>query len=154
MFKKNYFLLVICGVFVLPGCSPSDSTKTISNQVCFKTTCVEVEVVSKKHDLARGLQFRQSLPENHGMLFLFPTSDIYSFWMKDTFIALDMIWLDHGRRIVHVESHVPPCPKDPCPSYTPQKQSMYVLEVNAGYATKHGIKVGDVAEFRLESNSK
>ena len=140
---KKFWTIII--VLVWAGCSPQAST----NQVCFKGQCVDVEIVQKAPDLQRGLQFRKSLGEKNGMLFVFPKADRYSFWMKDTLIPLDMIWIDYARTIVYIAQGVPPCQSDPCPVYTPTGSALYVLEVNAGYAERLGLKEGVEVEFRL-----
>jgi uncharacterized membrane protein (UPF0127 family) len=80
-------------------------------------------------------------------MFLFPKSGDYPFWMKNTLIPLDMIWIDEGKKIVHVAANVPPCKADPCPSYPPNANAKYVLELAAGVAAKHGLKNGDVLRF-------
>ena len=77
------------------------------------------------------------------MLFMFPRNDVYSFWMKNTLIPLDMIWIDEGRKIVHLKQDVQPCRADPCPSYSPEVSARYVLELPAGDAARRGITVGD-----------
>ena len=92
--------------------------------------------------------FRESLPPDEGMLFLFEEEGAYSFWMKNTMIPLDMLWLDSGGRVVHI-AHAVPCVQDPCPHYTPAAKARYVLEVNGGYAKAHGIVVGDKADFSI-----
>ena len=130
------------------SCSSSDLSRN-QDRVCFKERCVSVEVAQNEKDLMRGLQFRNSLSENAGMLFIFPQSGIYDFWMKDTLIPLDMIWLSDDRYVIYIAAHVPPCQKDPCPTYGPQKQSRYVLEINADKADRFNIHVGDRAEFKL-----
>ena len=121
------------------------------DEVCFNERCVKVEVVYKWDDLIRGLKFREKMDLDHGMLFIFPKTSVYSFWMKDTKIPLDMIWMDYARRVVHIASNVPPCVSDPCTIYTPQDQALYVLEVNAGYATRHNITVGRSAQFFVKA---
>lgn len=83
------------------------------------------------------------------MLFILPERQRHSFWMKDTKIPLDIIWLDFVRRVVHVEDHVPPCQEDPCPTYTPDSSALYVLEVNAGHAKRMGLQKGDRLDFHL-----
>ncbi|MBI5149637.1 MAG: DUF192 domain-containing protein [Candidatus Omnitrophica bacterium] len=107
--------------------------------------------MQKEEELHRGLQFRRSLDPGSGMLFVFQKSEPYTFWMKDTLIPLDMIWIDSGRRIVHVEHNVPPCVADPCPRYPPGHEALYVLEINAGYAVRLGLQLGETAEFRLNA---
>ena len=141
--NQNVFFLIL----LLVGCRPAGA----QNQVCFPDHCFKVEVVEKNEDRRRGLQFRKSLSEDAGMLFVFETSYPYSFWMKDTLIPLDMIWLDYARRVVHIESHVPPCRQDPCATYTPSSAALYVLEISAGQAEKMGLSLNAQAEFRLSN---
>jgi uncharacterized membrane protein (UPF0127 family) len=85
------------------------------------------------------------------MLFIFDLNQPQRFWMKDTLISLDMIWLDFAKRVVHIEHHVPPCAGDPCPSYGPRESILYVLEVNAGHAREMGLAVGTQLQFHLIS---
>lgn len=134
-------------IFLFSGCAQNVSEA--KNQVCFHAQCVEVEIAEKPEEITRGLQFRQSLGLNDGMLFIFHVSQPYSFWMKDTLIPLDMIWMDYSKRVVHITQNVAPCKSDPCPVYTPPIASMYVLEVNAGQASALGLKINDQAEFKL-----
>ncbi len=119
------------------------------DQVCVRSQCYTVEVVDQGETRRRGLQFREQLDADKGMLFIFEESQPHSFWMKDTRIPLDIIWMDYGHRVVHVESPVPPCTQDPCPVYSPQSDTLYVLELNAGEFKRAGAKEGDVLEFRL-----
>jgi len=119
-----------------------------SGSVCFSDRCVTVEIVEKPADLVRGLQFRQSLPAMTGMLFIMPKVALHSFWMKDTLIALDMIWLNESRQIVFIERDVPPCSTGAqCPAYAPDGPARYILELNAGEAYRLGLAVGDEARF-------
>ncbi len=71
--------------------------------------------------------------------------------MKDPFIPLDMIWMDEARKVVHIEPSVLPCVADPCPSYPPGREALYVLEINAGHSQELGLQLGDTAEFRLNA---
>ena len=108
---------------------------------------VQVELATTDELRAQGLMYRDRLREGTGMLFLFADTDERPFWMKNTLIPLDMIWLDQQKRVAAVHFNVPPCKADPCPSYAPHAPSMYVLEVAGGVAQQHGIKVGDVLRF-------
>lgn len=141
------FFCFFCG-----GCSSRIAQQ--QDHVCFEDKCIKVAVVQKEEELHRGLQFRKSLDPDSGMLFIFTKSWPYAFWMKDTLIPLDMIWMDYARRIVHIERNVSPCQADPCPRYPPRNEALYVLEVNAGYAEKFGLQLGDTAEFRLREAGK
>ncbi|MGH7254689.1 MAG: DUF192 domain-containing protein, partial [Nitrospirales bacterium] len=64
-----------------------------------------------------GLAFREGLPPNSGMLYIFDTSDRHRVWTKGFRIPVDMIWVDASRRVVHLAGDVPPCEQDPCPYY-------------------------------------
>lgn len=92
--------------------------------------------------------FRESLPERSGMLFLFTDAAPHRFWMKNTMIPLDMIWMDRAGRVLFVSAHTPPCKADPCPSYGPQIAAASVLEIAGGMAAKERVKVGST--LRLE----
>ena len=77
------------------------------------------ELALSDEERAQGLMFREKIDEDQAMLFLFEEEDIHAFWMKNMRFAIDILWLDGEKRIVHIEKSVPPCLKDPCPSYTP-----------------------------------
>ena len=93
------------------------------------------------------MQTRQYLGKDRGMLFIFQESKKHSFWMKDTFIALDLVWIDGDKRIVTIIPNILPCKTEKCPVYSPSKSALYVLEVNAGVTIELGLKVGDHAVF-------
>lgn len=109
---------------------------------------VAVELATDDDTRQQGLMYRDSLDPLKGMLFIFPSSGDYPFWMKNTIIPLDIVWIDESRKIVHVESNVPPCAADPCPSYPPGGTAKYVLELKAGEAGVHHLQAGDVVEMR------
>lgn len=109
-----------------------------------QTIKVSIEVACTADERQRGLMHRQSLPPNHGMLFVFPQSEYQSFWMKDTYIPLDMIHLDDKKQIVGIVENAKPHTTE---SRKIDKPSLYVLEVNAFFARKHGITVGLQATF-------
>lgn len=108
---------------------------------------VMLELAITDRERALGLMFRENLPEDRGMLFLFDEPRVHPFWMKYTFIPLDMIWLDAEGRVVDLRANVPPCRSDPCPSYSPRAPDSAVLEVNAGFAAAHGVAIGSVLRF-------
>ena len=108
---------------------------------------VHVELATNDETRSQGLMYRDQLRPATGMLFLFPQDGHYPFWMKNTLIPLDMIWIDAEKRVAHVKFDVPPCKADPCPSYPPEVNARYVLEVAAGVAREHGLKAGDVLRF-------
>lgn len=120
--------------------------KTVET-VCFGNQCFQVEIVNKEPDRQRGLMDRENLDQDRGMLFIFSNEDKYPFWMKETKIPLDVVWMDKNYRIVDIQTLLP-CAADPCPTFTPSNNAMYVLEINAGLAKKFNIKIGGHAELR------
>jgi uncharacterized membrane protein (UPF0127 family) len=110
-------------------------------------TRVAVEIARTPETRARGLMFREKMAVNEGMVFIFEDEGFYPFWMKNTLIPLDMIWVDPKLRVVHVAHSVPPCKADPCPSYPPSGNALYVVEVVSGFARQHGVKAGDQLVF-------
>jgi len=107
------------------------------------------DLAKNEEDRMRGLMFRKTLNEDQGMLFVFVSEGLYSFWMKNMNFAIDILWLDRQRRIVHLEREVPPCEKEPCPSYAPALPAKYVLELKAGSIEKRKLKLYDRIEFIL-----
>ncbi len=140
----NFFVF-----FYFIFCCTSCQSQPVRDLVCFQKECVQVEIAQKPEELTRGLQFREKLARDAGMLFIFPNSQAYSFWMKDTKIPLDMIWMDSSQRVVYVKKNVPPCIEDPCAVYTPEEEAMYVLEINSTAADAFQIHLGDTAAFRF-----
>jgi len=108
---------------------------------------ISVEVAADNATREHGLMDRTSMPADHGMLFVFPDSEVRTFWMKDTLIPLDMLFFDGHRKIVTVLHDVPPCTADPCKIYPSTEPARYVLELNAGTAAQMGVREDDVATF-------
>jgi uncharacterized membrane protein (UPF0127 family) len=112
------------------------------------------ELAVTDDERAQGLMFREKINEDQAMLFIFEEEAIHSFWMKNMHFPIDILWLDSERRIVHIEASVPPCAQDPCPSYVPSAAAAFVLEVQAGFAKKHGLRTYDRLEFVLPKLSE
>lgn len=109
----------------------------------------KVEIADNPMERSRGLMDRSSMEEDEGMLFIFEKSDYVKFWMKNTLIPLDMIFIDQNHKIAHIASEVKPCPDGvlDCPLYPSELPVRYVLEINAGLAKKYGFKNGDLVKF-------
>ena len=121
--------------------------KIISDEDNYTTGIpVYVDVANDPEEQSRGLMFRKSMEWNNGMLFVYEDVKYLSFWMKNTYIPLDMIFVDKDLRIVDIKEDVQPCPlqEDICPSYRSKQPAKYVLEVNAGFVQQNGIRVGDI----------
>jgi uncharacterized protein len=112
------------------------------------TVKIEAELAYTDANRARGLMFRESLAEDAGMLFIFTDLNEHTFWMKNTLIPLDILWLNERKEVVYMVT-VPPCKADPCQSYGPLQKALYVLEVNAGFADRHKIGIGSQMEFTI-----
>ena len=108
----------------------------------------QVEVADDQESRARGLMFRESLPDGHGMLFVHEREEWLSYWMKNTLIPLDILYFDAERRLVGQQRQVPPCPPAArCGTYPSQAPAMFVLELNAGEAERIGLQDGMVITF-------
>jgi uncharacterized membrane protein (UPF0127 family) len=107
---------------------------------------LSVEVADTPAERGRGLSGREMLPENSGMLFVFDTPGRYGFWMYGMKFPLDIIWIDERLRVVYFVENAQPC-VNICETYEPPADALYVLEVNAGFVKKYGLKVGDVVEL-------
>ncbi|MCK7612002.1 DUF192 domain-containing protein [Roseibium sediminicola] len=106
----------------------------------------EVEIAATDRQRSMGLMFREEMPADHGMLFLFEGEGQRYFWMKNTPLPLDIIYIGANGKIVSIAADTEPFSLDAIPSDGP---AQYVLEVNAGIAKKLGITAGD----RVESPS-
>lgn len=145
-------LRAICVAFVGLLCvtnrAPAAEAATVPLKLPSGRT-LSAELMLTDEARAMGVMFRDSLPVDRALLFVFEQSAFHSFWMKNCRFAIDMVWLDSERRVVHVAERVPPCRRDPCPSYRPLRQALYVVEMNAGLARREKVRVGAVLEFRL-----
>ncbi len=104
---------------------------------------VEVADTSTKREL--GLQYRRDLAPDRGMIFLFPTESEHAFWMKNTPIPLDMIFINSDGKIVGIVEQAVPFSLD---SRSVPATSRFVLEINGGLSKRHGIKIGDSIRFQ------
>lgn len=105
----------------------------------------QIEVATDDAARERGLMFRESMPDDHGMLFVFDRPAVQSFWMKNTHIPLDILYFDQDYKLVSMSQRTPPCLSagNDCPAYPSAAPAQYVLELNAGIADKIGAKIGD-----------
>jgi uncharacterized membrane protein (UPF0127 family) len=136
---KNLFIVLAC-ILMIPACAPKQPALDIHSATGDHQ--VKVEVVTTPPDQARGLMYRRFLEKDRGMLFIFRQEEPQSFWMKNTLIPLDMIFVSADLVIVDITT-IQPCTTDPCPVYTSRQPAKYVLEVNAEYCRNHKIEIGD-----------
>lgn len=103
----------------------------------------DIEIADTEPARERGLMFRDNMPSDHGMLFLFDDLAPRTFWMKNCRMPLDILYFDEKYKLVSVQQRVPACRSEPCPVYPSEGAAKYVLELNAGTADKLGVKPGD-----------
>lgn len=148
MKHKIKLLLFVLATVVVLGCLIFLAFVKESPEVCIKDRCFNVKIADDDAERASGLMFIEKLDDNAGMIFIFETSGNYSFWMKNTFIPLDIIWIDENKTIVYISKNNLPC-NEICELIVPEKETMYVLEIKAGLAEKYGFKTGDAVWFHL-----
>jgi uncharacterized membrane protein (UPF0127 family) len=146
MSRKNFLShILVTSVIVsaMSGCQSSAPKISIfrkSAEIC----TVKVEIARNPAQRGVGLMFRKTLPEGHGMLFVFEGDKNHKFTMKNTFIPLDMLFLDRAKKVAGWVENAQPLSQGP---YHIGKPSRYVLEVNAFFREKYDIKVGDEVRF-------
>ena len=152
--KKTFSLVLMAGLTgALLVCSAQPAKDKFIKIYLPGGSSITAELAVTNEERARGLMFREKLLPDQGMLFVFEVEDYHSFWMKNTLLALDMVWLDKEKKIVHIERDVPPCKADPCPSYAPKRPGSYVLELKAGSAARLKLELFDKLEFRLPASN-
>ena len=106
---------------------------------------IKTEFVYDTAGALRGMQFRNSIAPDRGMLYAHRIPGKYGYWMYQTLIPLDMIWMDPKNKVVEIVENAPPCktPASQCPHYGGNEVAQYVLELGAGMVKKYGVKVGD-----------
>jgi len=109
-----------------------------------------VEVADTQQKQALGLMFRESMPADEGMLFIFPAESPRSFWMKNTRIPLDIMYFNKDLLLVSISADTQPCRVTRCPSYPSIAPAKYVLELNAGVASELGVGLGARLSLKLD----
>lgn len=105
---------------------------------------VAIEIADDEAQRNKGLMFRRSIPDDTGMLFIFEESKMQTFWMRNTYISLDIIFINEAMEIVTIRSNTVPFSEV---SVNSSRPAMYVLEMVSGYCTANGVKVGDKISY-------
>ena len=108
-------------------------------------TTLDIEIADDDYSTQTGLMYRKSMENHQGMLFIFPDSDYRSFYMKNTEISLDIIYISQDKQIVSIQKNAKPMDETSLPSEAPAK---YVLEVNAGLSDNWNLSVNDSISFK------
>ncbi len=148
--KLQTFSLVVIALLLI-GIIIFEKGGNRKEEICSGVNCFSLEVVDTEEKRALGLMFRESLAEDSGMFFVFDSPGKHTFWMKDTFIPLDIIWLDEELQIVSIKENATPCFSDrECEIFKPDKEAKYVLEINAGKARELGLEEGDMLKWKKD----
>lgn len=172
---RKYFLLMAVLAFVVAGCervaeqpaaqkneatgqaassAPGSvapptaqlTAATVALHTKSEVVNVTVEIAQSPEERAHGLMGRESLPVNYGMWFIFPADVQDKFWMKDTLIPLDIIFVGSDNKVVDIVANTVPQSTELLSSRAPYR---YALEVNGGFAQARGLQIGDTLEFRI-----
>ena len=144
--KKSKIFWIVILIILVAVTLFVNFEKNKESEVCFSSDCVNVKISDDSSERQLGLMYVSFLEESKGMLFVFEKNGLHGFWMKNTLIPLDIIWISEDYDVVNVET-AEPCEEDPCPVYVPEKEARYVLEVNSGWANRNEIRVGDEVKF-------
>ena len=139
-------LLLLLLAVVIAGCSAAENSDYSMGSVAIINSALEivsfrVEVPKTGEGFMKGLMFRESLAADMGMLFIYTDSDIRSFWMKNTLIPLDILFIDDNLTLQKIVQAVP-CVEEPCEIYSSGSAVKYVLEINGNLAKRRSIEEG------------
>ncbi|MFD1015533.1 DUF192 domain-containing protein [Winogradskyella rapida] len=159
-FIKTLLLFIVLGSFA--SCKEDQQrTKTDKVVVSFKKEgtlhlkkaetaevikTLAIEVADDDYSIQTGLMYRTSLETNQGMLFIFPDEQMRNFYMKNTKIPLDIIYINKAKTIVSIQKQAQPMDLTSLPSEAP---ATYVLEINGGLSDSWGLQIGDRIDFDL-----
>lgn len=157
-YKFHYPIYIVLITVVLGiACNQSQDPKTTVDQTAQEENQqntvpeikidgipLQVEIVQDAESRQLGLMYREKLEENHGMLFVFESTQILSFWMRNTFIPLDIAFIDAAGVIVDIQRMEP---LDESKQYISAAPALYALEVNAGWFEKNGVNRGSNVQF-------
>ena len=108
---------------------------------------LNIYIADSPDEWERGLSWKDNMPENRGMLFIFSTSDFYKIWMKDMKFPIDIIWIGEDKKIVDIKTNISP---QTFPEiFTSRQPARYVLEVNSGWVDENKIEIEDKIWYNL-----
>ncbi len=122
-----------------------DGTLTFLNDSSQVKAKIDIQIANTEFDRELGLMFRKSMKENQGMLFMFPADTTQTFWMRNTYIPLDMVFINSQKKIVSISKNTRILSDQ---TYTSKGPAQYVLEVNAGYCDRFNIRAGDEVSWK------
>lgn len=126
-------------IVLLGACASANTPQVTIHPQSGRPVHVAVEIASTPQKRAFGLMYRKDLSESQGILFLFPREEPLSFWMKNTPLSLDIVFINSAHTVINITANTTPFSEEPLPSAAP---AQFVLEVNAGFCQKHRITAG------------
>jgi len=150
LFSALSIALALLTACPAPGGAGAAELQTVEIATAGGIRRFSVELAQTGRELDRGLMYRKSLPDGQGMLFDFGSEQRLDMWMKNTFIPLDMVFIDAGGRVINIAERTVPQSLDPVAAAAPARA---VLEVNGGTAARLGIKPGDRVVFPIFGNA-
>jgi uncharacterized membrane protein (UPF0127 family) len=150
--KKRIIMLVLMAIFLMSASfflvERNEATIII---VSFPNGHeIETEVADTPEKLLFGLAFRETLPANSGMLYIFESTGQNHLWTKEYHFPVDMMWIDESHHIVGLNENVAPCREDDCPKYSSSPEPVrYALQTEAGFIKREGITIGQELKYTL-----
>lgn len=149
---RRPLVLLFSLLISFPSCTQAGSDPSLAGLIPITLpggTLIHAEIADTVKKRADGLMYREHLEKNRGMLFAFSQAGPWTFWMKNTKIPLDIIWMDEKKRVIHIERNVPICTRtdDSCPQYRPNDDATYVLELAGGAAEGFRVERGMKLQF-------
>jgi hypothetical protein len=152
--KKSAFTFLILMIFSINLFSQTinipefpKGTLTISQEGSSVTIPIEIANTNELREF--GLMYKEDIPEDYGMLFVFPNPGIRGFWMKNTFVKLDIAFIDANGTILDIQN-MKPCEESSCPIHIIYKPFKYALEVKAGFFDRYGFTEGAKIEWSIK----
>lgn len=148
----RFFPLVVLVLLVAFGCGPKGgAVEDLKTRLVILPDGREIraEVLIRPAEMARGMMYRDPLPQGRGLLFIHDKPAPYRYWMSNVTAPLDIIFMDSNRQIVEISAATPPCTSKPeaCPVYGGHAYEQFVLELRAGEAQRLGLQKGQMLTF-------
>jgi uncharacterized membrane protein (UPF0127 family) len=144
-------IIGIVGILSIPSDAKLEAVEFPRGMIKIDDQILEVQIADTEARRVRGLMFQDQLPYNEGMIFVFDSPGFHSLWMLNMQFPLDMIWFDENYNVVHIEENVPPCVTAietvTCTSTSPSGESLYIIEVTAGFVEKFNVTLDSKLEI-------
>jgi len=150
----RFFPLGLLTLLLCVGCGPKSKGGAVADLKTRLVTLpdgreIRAEVLVKPAEMARGMMYRDPLPQGRGLLFIHEKPAPYRYWMSNVTAPLDIIFMDSNRQILEISADTPPCTSKPeaCPVYGGHNIEQFVLELRAGEAQRLGLRKGQTLTF-------